>query len=207
MEKLSSTRKRWTLILRSIAITVILLVGFAAVLILRPENRLISDPGLTQICASDATPAPFTATIESTGAIFPCQPTRYTVQTSTPIGNIPIVYYASDVGSSHYEIMVADYGSVFSGDLTGILRGIVLDRTKASTLDEFQVTEKSTSAISMNDLSGSLITAENATRAARIKLYAVGKKLYRISVLAPLDQINDPRYTAFLDSFTITVSP
>jgi hypothetical protein len=161
---------------------------------------------LLNLCNSQDAATLFTASAEGFSAQFPCTPKHGTTDVMMPIGKIPVVYYVADVNSTRYEVMVADYGAVFGGDLTNILRSIVLDRTKASTMGEFELKEKSSKAITENNVSGELIRAENGINAARIKLLLIGKTLYRVTVRGPLDEIDQDSNSAFLDSFSLSVS-
>jgi hypothetical protein len=193
-----------------VLLVVIVLIGGAAALLLRPSAPVsVADGGPTptptliaSLCGSGASPAPF-MTDEGAGADFPCDPHRTVLTVPTPLGTIQTIVYVAEINGVRYEMMVADYGTVFSGGLTGILRGIVLDRTKASTMDEYLMKETSSKADTLNDSSGQIATAENETRAMRMKLYAVGKKLYRIAVSAPKTEIDDAPLTTFLASFVI----
>jgi hypothetical protein len=205
-------RRTWYLLGLTLSIFVIVLV--AAMLLSRSSVRTettsidnLYTPTLSgNLCNSQDASTLFTASAEGFSAQFPCTPKHGTTDVMMPIGNIPIVYYVADVNSTRYEVMIADYSAVFGGDLTNILRSIVLDRTKASTIDEFELKEKSSKAITENNVSGEFIRAENRINAARIKLLLIGKTLYRVTVRGPLDEIDQDRNSAFLDSFSLSVS-
>lgn len=190
------------------ALIVMMALVSTALLMLRPSISASSGGAtatptlIASLCTSGATAAPFAAA-EGSSAAFPCPPTRSVLTVPTPLGTIQTIYYVAELDGKRYEMMIADYGKVFSGGLTGILRSIVLDRTKASTIEEYLMTERASEASTLNEVSGQLISADNGTRAARIKLYVVGKKLYRVAVAAPLADIESTPLRAFLDSFNI----
>jgi hypothetical protein len=198
-------RRAWIL---GAAVVVIVGIAVAVAILLRPTGSASSGGAtatptlIASLCTAGASPAPFMSA-EGAGAEFPCPPTRSVLTVPTPLGTIQTIVYVSEVEGKRYEIMIADYGTVFSGGLTGILRGIVLDRTKASTMDEYRMKERSSQSSTLNEASGLAISADDGTRAARLRLYVVGKKLYRIGVAAPLNEVDNAAYMAFLDSFVI----
>ncbi|MBX3061686.1 MAG: hypothetical protein KF726_01860 [Anaerolineae bacterium] len=207
-------RRRIGLFIGALIVVLIAVVGGVALLLSTAVSGAAASsngtPGIVatatlvaSLCSSGAAPAQYAIPQESAGADFPCPPTRGVRQVSTPLGNIEVIYYVSELEGIRYEVMISDYGTVFGGDLTGILRAIVMDRTRASTLEEYLMQERSKEEVTLNNSSGVSVSADDGKLAVNFKLYVVGKKLYRIAVVAPLASINDPLYASFLDSFTI----
>src|SRR5690242_19756512 len=160
---------RRTIVVVACLLIMLVIMGFA--LSARQfAGAVVATPTLAgSVCEENSTPVTFNAN-EGMSADFPCQPNRVVENVSTIIGDLAVVHYIADVGSSRYDIMYTDYSPMFRGDLNGLLRQIAVGKAKSESLDEFHVKETVSQEITLSGFPGELINATNATNAVRMQL-------------------------------------
>jgi hypothetical protein len=194
--------------IRLIGILFIVLLCFGIAIILMgfssnyQGNSAISTPTLiASKCSANSTPERFEAA-EGFAAVFPCKPTRDFNTVSTIAGNITAVHYGVDLGHSYYDVLYSDYTPMLPGEATGLIGQIIQDRLQAATMDEYQVTFRSSNTIRQGNHEGRIITADDGERLVKIRQFIANKKLYRITVIVPITSPHEG--DTFLDSLEIS---
>jgi hypothetical protein len=191
-----------------IVVFAVLIIGIAGILIfsrISNQSKAAQDDSANipaKVCDSGTASVFFMAS-EGFGAKFPCEPLQTVQDVKTVMGTLSVTHYAAETGNSRYDLLYTDYSAFFGGELNGIVRSIVLNRFKEASMTEFNATETSAKAIKLGTLEGEEVIGANDKRSVRFQVFVVGKKLFRIAVVAPNADIKAAHHTEFLASLKI----
>jgi len=120
------------------------------------------------------------------------------VQTATKTGRpIHLTSYLADLGSRAYMVMIADYDEQSTIDLDGAANGIL------SSLQHPEVLARSKTTF-FGRPGRTLDVAAAPNLRLRYRLFAVGRRLYQVALVAPRDRFEDAEPDFYLNSFNLS---